>query len=128
MTSKVIKGHIRSHLSSKIGSFLHYFVLNLILSKLNIDINIIKTEIFHEMRYDFKDLYRSSNHIFFSYLKITFSWISFFMNSNLIKTICIWLLIIWRHFFSHKMKDDLKGLKGNVYEMFKLLRRNHKTF
>ena len=73
MAPEVNKGHIRSPLYSKISSFLYDFVLNLILSKSYIDINIIKTELFYEMKFDFKghDSYRRSNEAI-SYLKMYF--------------------------------------------------------
>ena len=55
MTLEVIKGHIRSSIYLEINSFFDIcFVCNLILSKFGMNVNIIKKQIFHYMKFDIK--------------------------------------------------------------------------
>ena len=59
MTSEVIEGTIRSFVHLKIHLFFNIlFVWNLILSKIGINANTIKTQIFHNMKFDLKGHWR----------------------------------------------------------------------
>ena len=58
MTSEVPEGHILSPIYLKNNFFLDsFFVLNLISLKLYMNANIMKTQIFHEIKYDLKGQY-----------------------------------------------------------------------
>ena len=56
MTSEVIEGHLRSSFYLKIPIFFDiFFVLNLILSKFGMNVNLIKTQIiFNNTKFDLK--------------------------------------------------------------------------